>query len=273
MLSIASSCEGNSRATKSDLMGTRTGRSRKLAPTTKGDQNPRQLEQWQRDDARRLRGLWEARSSPKLSQAEFGAQFNIGSQGMVWQYLNGRRALNPKAAAGFAVGLKCQVSDFSPRLAREIGKMAEREKAGSLTNFTLIDRYRDAHHAAGPGDNIDDEGETDQIAFLDDWIRSKGWHSKSLRAAPARGRSMEPRIQDGDLLLIDTAAKDIQNGRAYAIRDSSGRRVKRLFLDVDGGLHIRSDNPAPEFAPEVVPAGKLEHVEIIGRVVWIGGSV
>lgn len=251
-------------------MGTRK---RSAEPADKNGSDARQLEQWQRDDARRLRALWASRMSPKLSQAAFGSQFDIGSQGMVWQYLNGHRALNPKAAAGFAMGLKCQVSDFSPRLGRDIGKLSDREKTGSLANFTLIDRYRDAHHATGHGDNDDEEGEVDKVAFLGDWLRDKGWHAKSLRAAPARGRSMEPRIQDGDLLLIDTSDKIIQNGRIYAIRDGTGRRAKRLFNGADGALHIRSDNPAPEFAPEVIPADKLEHIEIIGRVVWIGGSV
>lgn len=251
-------------------MGTRKGFK---APADKDATDPRQLEQWQRDDARRLRALWSARPLPKLSQAAFGSQFNIGSQGMVWQYLNGHRALNPRAAAGFALGLKCQVSDLSPRLAREIGKLSDQEKAGALANFTLIDRYRDAHHAAGHGNGIDEDGEVDKVAFLGEWLRAKGWHAKSLRAAPAKGRSMEPRIQDGDLLLIDTADKVVRNGSIYAIRDSTGRRVKRLFIGTDGSLHIRSDNPAPEFFPDTVPADKLASVEIIGRVVWIGGSV
>lgn len=55
---------------------------------------------------------------------DFGATHGIGSQGMVWQYLDGHRALNTKAAAGFARGLSCQVSDFSPRLAKEITMLA-----------------------------------------------------------------------------------------------------------------------------------------------------
>lgn len=48
------------------------------------------LESWQIEDAARLKALYNERKG-KLSQEEFGSRYEIGSQGMVWQYLNGRR--------------------------------------------------------------------------------------------------------------------------------------------------------------------------------------
>ena len=77
----------------------------------------------QLDEAALLKHLYTA-AQHGLSQAEFGASFDIGSQGAVWQYLNGRTAINLKAAKGFAKGLNCNVSDFSPRLAAEIEGLA-----------------------------------------------------------------------------------------------------------------------------------------------------
>ncbi|HMV53618.1 MAG TPA: hypothetical protein PKC15_07790 [Rhodocyclaceae bacterium] len=82
------------------------------------------LEQWQVEDAQRLKALFGSRV-PKMSQMEFGAAFEIGNQGAVWQYLNGRIALNKEAAAKFAKGLGVSVSEFSPRLAAEIGAQAQ----------------------------------------------------------------------------------------------------------------------------------------------------
>lgn len=81
------------------------------------------LEPWQTEDAERLKALYEARKG-KMSQEEFGSRFDIGSQGMVWQYLNARRALNIKAASGFARGLGVSVDAFSPRMAEEIRLVA-----------------------------------------------------------------------------------------------------------------------------------------------------
>jgi len=51
-----------------------------------------------------------------LTQAEFGAKYGIGSQGMVSQYLHGVRPLNLEAAKKFAEGLRVRIADFSPRL-------------------------------------------------------------------------------------------------------------------------------------------------------------
>ncbi|MBB3006018.1 LexA family transcriptional regulator [Cupriavidus alkaliphilus] len=81
------------------------------------------LEKWQVEDAARLKELFEANA--KHSQEEFGRRFEIGSQGMVWQYLNARRALNTKAASNFARGLGIAVDAFSPRLAQEIRLASE----------------------------------------------------------------------------------------------------------------------------------------------------
>lgn len=231
----------------------------------------RELTQWQRDDARRLLALWGERPAPRLNQTEFGERYGIGSQGMVWQYLHAHRALNAKAASGFAAGLNCQVSDFSPRLAKDISRMAETELRGSFEGFTKIDRYR-VQFAAGAGNDHEVIEAEPQLAFRMDWLQKKGWHPLSLKVFYADGRSMEPRIQDGDVLLVDTADRKIRDGKVYALLHSGRARVKRLFMRVDGALRICSDNSGPEFAEELVPKELLEHVQVIGRVVWIGGQ-
>lgn len=82
------------------------------------------LEAWQAEDAQRLKALWESRPEPKLSQAEFGATYALGTQGNVWQYLNGEIPLNLSAAIRFAQGLKCKVSDISPTLAADLDRIA-----------------------------------------------------------------------------------------------------------------------------------------------------
>ncbi|WP_354676774.1 S24 family peptidase [Cupriavidus plantarum] len=76
------------------------------------------LEKWQIEDATRLKELFDSKAH--FSQEEFGRRFEVGPQGIVWQYLNARRALNIKAAGAFAKGLGVAVDSFSPRLADEI---------------------------------------------------------------------------------------------------------------------------------------------------------
>lgn len=75
-----------------------------------------------RQEALALKAIWtmardRLKAAGLASQEAFGAEFKIGNQAAVGFFLNGKTALSPKAAAGFARGLNCQVADFSPRLA------------------------------------------------------------------------------------------------------------------------------------------------------------
>lgn len=79
----------------------------------------RELTQDERDEADRLRAIWDKRD-PKISQLKFANDYEIGTtQGILWQYLRGRIPLNVDVAIKFARGLKCNVEDFSPRLEAE----------------------------------------------------------------------------------------------------------------------------------------------------------
>lgn len=85
---------------------------------------------------------------------------------------------------------------------------------------------------------------------------------------------MEPRIHDGDSLLIDTAQRDIIDGKVYAMAwgDDQELKVKRLYKLPGGGLLIRSDNR--ERYPEIsVDVAAKSTVSIIGRVVLVSGDV
>ncbi len=82
-------------------------------------------ETWQLEDATRLRQLFAERVT--LTQEEFGAEFKIGNQAAVWQYLSGRIPLNLTAAIRFARGIGCTVGDISPTLAAELDGLGQRE--------------------------------------------------------------------------------------------------------------------------------------------------
>lgn len=80
-----------------------------------------------------------------------------------------------------------------------------------------------------------------------------------------RGDSMEPQLNDGDQLIVDTAdRRPGRNGRVYVIRLDGALMVKRVKAG-RGGLEAISDNP---LAPPV-PDGP---VDVIGRVVWRMGA-
>jgi phage repressor protein C with HTH and peptisase S24 domain len=108
------------------------------------------------------------------------------------------------------------------------------------------------------------------VAFRADWIRKMGLRPSSLASMTADGTSMEPRIQHGDAMVVNTAQKDVVDGKVYALWYDGGERVKRLYRLPGGGLRIASDNPA--FAPIDLQHDSLEHVTILGRVVHVAGE-
>lgn len=83
---------------------------------------PKALEPWQVEDAKRLKELYDKAIPQKMSQALFGATYEIGSPGMVWQYISAHRPLNIRAAVSFAKGVGCKIEDFSPTIASEISE-------------------------------------------------------------------------------------------------------------------------------------------------------
>jgi transcriptional regulator with XRE-family HTH domain len=105
-------------------------------------------------EAATLKRLFQEKAN--MSQAEFAKKYRIGSAGMVWQYLNGRRPLNADVAAKFAKGLAVAIDDFSPRLASAVRAaarvvdlpsqahhfVAEEDPPGYGKNFALDDVLR-----------------------------------------------------------------------------------------------------------------------------------
>lgn len=89
---------------------------RNSASTTNEQRKAKVTEEHKREAAR-LTELWETRIHE--TQQLFGERYGIGGQSAVGQFLRGEVPLSMKAARGFATGLKCQISEFSPRLARE----------------------------------------------------------------------------------------------------------------------------------------------------------
>lgn len=86
---------------------------------------------------------------------------------------------------------------------------------------------------------------------------------------------MEPTIGDGSICLIDLS--QTSGDGIYAMsRPSSGDSyeviVKRIERRMDGSTRILSDNK--KYEPEILDSGfDLAQLSIIGRVVWVGGTV
>jgi phage repressor protein C with HTH and peptisase S24 domain len=124
--------------------------------------------------------------------------------------------------------------------------------------------------SAGAGAVTGVEMDLPPLAFREDWLRKKNVTSKTnLRTCEVTGDSMEPYLQDGDTVLIDLGQTELMDNEIYAIRYGDELRIKRLSKRFDGGIMVRSDNPA--YPMETIGESDLEHVQVIGRMLWRGG--
>lgn len=172
------------------------------------------------------------------------------------------------------------VSEAFNELAQADGQVVGRfrrspreESAPSVTEFVDVPYYREAAFSAGAGSQIYDEDAETSLTFQTSWLQQMGLRSGELCVIRCRGDSMEPRIHDGDVILIDKASRDVQDSAVYAINYAGEAKLKRLFKKLDGSVLIKSDNP--KYGDEVVPASEdmASQLNIIGKAVWIGGTI
>lgn len=188
------------------------------------------------DEAKALRELFATRTN--LSQAAFGKEFGIGTQGAVWQYLHADTALNLEAALKFAKGLKCSVSDFSPRLAEILSY--ENSTVGDPIPITRTGRIPVSGQAKGGVDgiiSIDDY----PVGYGNGYINLYS-PDKNAYAVKVVGDSMAPRMRSGDFVVVEPSI-EAQPGDEAVVKFLDGSSVVKMILWVrDGDVSLGSIN-------------------------------
>lgn len=198
-------------------------------------------------EARALKEIWD-RVKPG-SQKDFGSEFDIGGQTAVNNFLNGKSALSLKAASGFAAGLDCKISDFSPRLAAFTDQLAlatyltpeeRRMAAGGTTNILpgpevrgkvpLISWVRAGDLCESP--------DTFQPGEADTWLDCPVPHGPRTFCLELSGDSMDDgsadAYRDGEIIFVDPDAS-ADPGRDVVVRTPDNKTTfKRLKQDMEG---------------------------------------
>ena len=182
------------------------------------------------------------------------------------------RLVSLAKAAGVGIGWLVSGEGAEPDF-REPGAAADpvgRDLA-TLARFVKLPR-RVTTAAAGGGATQPDWAQSEFIALRQDWIqRAVNVDPSNVGLEIAVGDSMAPTIHDGDLLLVDAAARELGQFGIYVVEVAGGRLVKRIQRKIDGTVVLISDNPSYE--PDYLHPVNLGEIKVIGRVVWIGGMV
>lgn len=138
-------------------------------------------------------------------------------------------------------------------------------------------RQSTAKIAAGHGEQNTHVDIDRELAFKKTWIKRKRLNPAALIVAYASGSSMSPSIEDGDAVLIDTATKELKNGKVFAFKDGDREDIIKRAVKEKGVWLLRSDNPdksIPEHQdmPFVDEEGQ-QRFEIVGMAHWRGGDL
>jgi phage repressor protein C with HTH and peptisase S24 domain len=126
--------------------------------------------------------------------------------------------------------------------------------------------------SAGPGAIVMEELGKPYFGFDERWLKAlTSTAAERLSIVKVEGDSMSPTLNQGDDILVDPddAADRLRDG-SYVLRAEEALVVKRLALHPMGRrVTVQSDNPAyPDW-----PDCGLDHIHVIGRVIWSGRRV
>ncbi len=152
-----------------------------------------------------------------------------------------------------------------------VGQAAGKPPAIEEDEFTHIEML-DAHISAGHGALNGRHEVIGKFAFRTTWLRSKGLNKGNAKIVRARGRSMADRINDGDILLVNTSINTLTQDGVYVIELDGEDYVKLLQRDFStGGVRVVSYNPA--YPIQVLEGEASNRLRIVGRVIWHGGEL
>ena len=127
-----------------------------------------------------------------------------------------------------------------------------------------------AHHLAlGDGSSAEEYTETHKLKFRASSLRKKGLLGRRLEVYYGMGDSMEPRIHDGDAVLVDRDDVTPNDGDIFVIDGHGGAMAKRL-TNIDGRWFFESDNRTDPKWRKPTPMDGKHTYTIVGKVRWIG---
>lgn len=143
--------------------------------------------------------------------------------------------------------------------------------AGEWDGYVMVPRFN-VLASAGPGRAAQPEQGPAEIAVQEAFLRQLGIIPSNAQFLTAKGDSMRPTIEDGDLLLLNRGAREVEHGRIYVLVVAGEVLLKRLHRMADGSLNLTSDNRAA-YPDDYVPRDEVDRVQIEGRVRWYGRSL
>lgn len=186
------------------------------------------------------------------------------------QIRNGKSSFGEQAARNLEEKLGLPTRYFEPNSEAVIQTNDHaNDNPYHLVKIPILDARAKCGHGAYNDDNPSILGYHD---FPEDYLKYKGLplDGKGLVIIKGDGDSMAPTIPDDTPLLINTREKDFDSlvtGKVYVFCANGSVICKRVFINLDGTLVLRSDNSDKETYPDQVVTKEIfDDFSIIGRL-------
>jgi len=139
--------------------------------------------------------------------------------------------------------------------------------------YVMIPKY-DVVGSCGDGIDVNEVNIVDGMPMPVAWLRAQNLPEAHLLAViQASGDSMQPTIEDGQILMVNTVDIEPKSTKIYLICIDGKLFIKRLIYTPSGWI-MRSDNPNRNIYPDfVIEAEQFNNIDIQGRVVWQSGML
>jgi len=117
----------------------------------------------------------------------------------------------------------------------------------------------DAEHARADG----------YVPFRNDWLAKHSLDPQRCSVIPVIGKSMEPDIQDGAVVLVDHQRTRRRHNRVFVVATEDGELVKRVRRSTDGWWLVSDHTDQDRYPPMPWPPGAT----VRGQVLWTGRTL
>ncbi|QZA80258.1 helix-turn-helix domain-containing protein [Deefgea piscis] len=124
------------------------------------------------------------------------------------------------------------------------------------------------------GTAIWDTNPAHQQAFDAEWAMKIHLNPTHCAWLSSPDRAMEPRIQEGDCMVVDYHDTQPQSNKVYVLATNGELAVRRIHVELNKSLSIRADSSDKKSYPDKeVAADQVHLVQIIGRVIAVSGGI
>lgn len=223
----------------------------------------------------------EERKKRRWSQADLGAKVGVSQAAIseIERDVPKSSGLVIPIAKAFKVDVT-YLTDGKENISRQVADNSDIVIIGGQNGevadpkeYVMIPRY-DVRGSCGEGIDVNEVTIVDGMPMPVAWLRAQNLPEAHLLAViEASGDSMQPTIENGQTLIVNTVDIEPKSTKIYLICIDGKLFIKRLIYTPDGWI-MRSDNPNKSNYPDfVIEEERFNNIDIQGRVVWKSGVI